>query len=82
MSNIKFGLKPEVNFDTLYVHLANAFDKKYTYYCPSCEQETEVHSNPLYIHECLSCGWAGSIGDCTTKTTKDFVREVIEKYYD
>lgn len=67
----------DVDFDKLFTALELAFKTGTVDLCPSCDQITEVHPNPMYHHECEHCGWVGSYTACKMKHTKDFVREII-----
>lgn len=79
---MKFGIKQSVNLDEVYEELLVAFKKKSVDYCPNCDNPTEIYSNPFYFHECETCEWTGPYTQCKTKTNKDFVKEVLKKYYD
>ena len=68
-------------FDEIFRQIELAFKTGTVDLCPSCGRITQVHSNPMYYHECEHCKWQGDYRDCKMKTTKDFVREIIAKYW-
>ena len=49
--------------------------------CIHCKALTEVHSNPMYMWECESCGYEGSYRkDVEYISTWDYVKEILIQY--
>ena len=81
--SLKFApTNKEEKFEKAYPELTEAFKKQHIDICPNCDRPTNVVPNPFYYHKCEHCDWTGSYLECKSKTTKDFVKEIIEKYYE
>lgn len=68
-------------FDNFFEEVETAFKTGTVDICPNCKKITTIHTNPMYMHICDKCGWEGNYRDCKYKTTKDYVKEIVEKYY-
>ena len=45
--------------------------------CPSCNKETKVYVNPMYMHKCEHCGWTGDLRNCKTVFPKDDAKKML-----
>lgn len=68
-------------FETMFSEIELAIKRGTVELCPCCGRIATIHSNPMYYHECEYCKWQGDYRNCKTKTAKEFVREIIDKYW-
>lgn len=64
-------------FNKIFPQIELAFKNGVVDICPNCKKATKVYPNPYYHHECEHCGWKGSYNECLSKTSKDFISEIL-----